>query len=121
MDEVTKSAPSKPYKIKTRYWLPVFTVLLGVIVLAMLLLSNSMRKRQHQNYILLDSIEDVQIHTSLFHLWLEEYLAGDRANDLETILSHLGNTQVELHIMLEGGLTPHGKLSHPPKDPLRKL
>jgi PAS domain S-box-containing protein len=113
-----KSTNSRSYRVKKRYWLPVFTILLGIIVLVILLIGNSMRKQQHQNYLFMDAIEDTQLNTALFHLWLDEYLAGDRTKDLETVFSFVESAETELHIMLEGGKTEHGELSHPPKDPI---
>ncbi len=118
MDENINSSYLKSSGKKYRYLLPLFIGLLGVIVVVMLLVGNKMRNQQHQDHLFMDAIEDVQITTSLFHLWLEEYIAGDRTKDIKTVFSYLENAEKEIHVMLYGGVTSHGTLSDPITDPV---
>ena len=46
---------------------------------------------------------DTRYELSIFHLWLEEYIAGDETLDKETVWSHLSQAKKLSTILVNGG------------------
>ncbi len=64
-------------------WMPAVVLLLGALAAVLLLWTDRIHEKQRNNYLMIDAIMDVQIHTSTFHLWFEEALAGDTNIDMK--------------------------------------
>ncbi|MFT4712556.1 MAG: PAS domain S-box-containing protein [Candidatus Azotimanducaceae bacterium] len=47
--------------------------------------------------------KDVKYETAVFHLWLEEYIAGDKTRDKAKVWEHIIRSEMLLGVMLNGG------------------
>ncbi len=113
-----KNLLSNSYRKRSRsYWLLVFTVVLGIMVIIMLVCSERIRERQKNNVVVLDTIGHIQLHTSLFHLWLEEYIAGDRSKGQSTIWKNIDDALGHTSLLQYGGMTHHGEINGTLNDP----
>jgi signal transduction histidine kinase len=97
----------------TRHWVSITVLILGVMWMCLLLWTNNTSEKQHANYVLSATIADIQIHTSAFHLWLEEFLAGDPAIDINKVWKDHAAALLIIDAVLNGGVTEHGPILEP--------
>src|SRR5512143_2116847 len=94
-------------------WMPATVLLLGAFAAVLLLWTDRIHKKQHANYLMLDAIMDVQIHTSTFHLWFEQVLAGDKAIDMKGAWEDYDRAIRLVDALLSGGKSEHGMIPQP--------
>jgi len=99
-----------------RHWIPTAVLLLGIMSICLLLWTNMASEKQRSNYVLIEAIMDVQIHTSTFHLWFEQFLAGDVAIDLNKVWKDHDAALMIIDAVLNGGDTEHGPILEPLKN-----
>lgn len=95
------------------YLAPGLAVLLGLVVIMTLLFMNSLREREHQGHLLINTIEEVEVNVSEFRRRFEQHIGGERNRSIDEIFAPLDTAESRLHIMLEGGMTSHGILLTP--------
>ncbi|MEE9543824.1 MAG: sensor domain-containing diguanylate cyclase [Thermodesulfobacteriota bacterium] len=96
---------------KDRYWIkmPVFIFTFGLVAIIMVLMMNRIRHGQHRNTLLIHSVQSIEVEASLFHLWLEEYLTGDRSITVEDIMSRIDRALKFSEGILDGDETEFGQ------------
>ena len=68
---------------------------------------------------IVDLSNDTRYELSIFHLWLEEYIAGDETLDKETVWSHLNQAKKLSTILVNGGEYNGESISAPKNSILR--
>ena len=99
------------------YWIPSTVLLLGMLAVALYVWTDRINDKQRINYLMLDAIMDVQIHTSTFHLWFEQALAGDKAVDVKEVWEDYERAVRLVDVLKKGGQSEHGMIPQPLDDP----
>lgn len=119
-------------------WPSILALLLGASAVLLLLLSDRLRQRSVvEDTLALRSCESIRVDLAISHLWLEEYVSGDRIepgvidHHLQSAISHLdrlsgvtsggprtGNTTPALH---ENALRRQAAALRPPLEAFRAL
>ena len=94
------------------YLMPATVLLLGMLAVALYLWTDRINEKQRINYVTLDTIMDVQIHTSTFHLWFEEVLAGDTGVDMKEVWEDYDRAARLVDVLMNGGQSEHGLIVH---------
>ncbi len=116
MEDNHMSNPAAKKKSLKPHWLPIAALILGLLSVALIAFTHRKSVQQEQNVLMMDAVHELQIELTLSHLWLEEYVNGDRDIDMKQVW-----TSVDLAIkfsdaMLHGGMTPHGYALSPLSD-----
>jgi diguanylate cyclase (GGDEF)-like protein/PAS domain S-box-containing protein len=109
-NEGLKSKPEKDW-----YWvkMPLFIFTFGLIAIVMVLMMNRIRYSQHRNALIIQSLKDIDVESSLFHLWLEEYLTGDRTLDAKAIMAGIERALVISEGILADEDSEFGNITDP--------
>jgi signal transduction histidine kinase len=97
-------------------WIPAAVLLLGMLSAALLVWTDRINEKQRINYLWLDAIMDVQVHTATFHLWFEQVLAGDTGVDIKEVWEDYNRAVKLVDTLLNGGETEHGLIPEPLSD-----
>jgi signal transduction histidine kinase len=98
------------------YLMPATVLLLGVLAVALYVWTDRINEKQRINYLTLDAIMDVQIHTATFHLWFEEVLGGDPAVNMKEVWEDYDRAMRLVDVLMNGGQSDHGMIPHPIDD-----
>ncbi|MBC7962728.1 MAG: response regulator [Steroidobacteraceae bacterium] len=98
-------------------WMPAVVLFLGSLSIGLLLWTGRINEKQRMDYIVNGVLEEVQIHTLSFHLWLEEFLGGNPEVDMKSIWKEFETALSLTDTALIGGGTEHGVLVDPLKNP----
>ena len=107
MRKILRAARSK------HYWLYTTVLLLCVMWIFLLFWTKKNSEKQHAYYALNSAVMDIQLHTSNFHLWFEEFLAGDHSIDIDKVWQDHKNSLILIDAVLNGGYTEHGPITEP--------
>jgi PAS domain S-box-containing protein len=110
-----KSAAGK--SIIHGYWMPAAVLLLGALSIALLAWTHRLDDKLRTEYIVVGALMDIQIHSSAFHLGLEEFIGGNPAVNMKQIWPELDAAIALSSTLLNGGKTEHGVLEKPLMDP----
>ncbi len=113
LEEVKKERDSLKGLGRYRSRLPVLIVILGIMAAALIVATNKLRTDQNRNYVTMGAMMDIEIEISIFHLWFEEYISGDKTVDMEEVWSRLDHSKLLVNSLLGGALTEHGLLVKP--------
>ncbi len=92
---------SRQYPLaRTPLMVAAFTL---VVVSVLVLLSQTGLKITTRNAPLVDASMEIKYELSLFHLWFEELIQGDRTVREHEVWQHLGEAEWYARAMLEGG------------------
>ena len=101
------------------YWAPAVVLVLGVLSITLLVWTFWVTDRKTaQNLAVTRAVTDLQSAVAYWHLWLEEYLAGDRWVDLDRDVR--GNEDLALRLasmLLRGGERRDGEAIESLRDP----
>jgi signal transduction histidine kinase len=103
------------------HWMPTAVLLLGMLSAALLVWTDRINEKERINYLWLDAIMDVQIHTATFHLWFEQVLAGDTAVDMVEVWEDYDRADALVDVLLFGGESEHGLIPEPLNAPGLKV
>jgi hypothetical protein len=68
----------------------------------------------------METVMDVKVHLSEFHLWFEEYLLGDTNVELGIVFNHLKSAKRLTGTIIAGGVSERGEHLPPNDDPVLK-
>jgi signal transduction histidine kinase len=111
--------PEFPNKLKIHYliWLPTVVFLIGLVSIALLLLTNRINERRLIEADIVDAIMDVQILVATAHLWAEEVLSGDESVEIEPILENIDQAINLIEVTLKGGASQRDWIYEPIQRP----
>jgi signal transduction histidine kinase len=98
-------------------WMPAAVLFLGSLSICLLIWTGRINEKQRMDYVVNAALMDVQIHSSVFHLWLEEYIGGNPDVEMKSIWKEFETAVSLTEAVLNGGKTEHGVLVEPFKDP----
>ena len=88
------------------HWMPALVLGLGLASLLMLVATNHIHERViYRDQSRLDAVEEIQLALTAVHLWLEEYLTGDRT-EIGQVDTQLARADNLIRALLEGDPTP---------------
>lgn len=90
--------------------------LIGTSSILLLLWIDRLGERQRANFLLVDALMDVQIHTATSHHWLEEYIEGERNVDIKNVWEDCEKAVRLVDASLNGGANEHGLRMEPLKN-----
>lgn len=104
---------------KSRRWngLPTTVFLIGMLSIFLLLWVERINERMRDDADIVDAIMDVQIHTAIYHLWLEEALAGNVPVTVKDAMARLDQAVYLINVTLDGGESEHDWISEPLESP----
>ena len=94
-------------------WLPVVVFILGVVSSGLLIWSMRINERQRMNFALADAIMDMQFQIVSSHLWFEEIINGDTAENIDGVWASIDHGLHLARAILKGGPTEHGFVLEP--------
>jgi len=104
---------------KSRRWygLPTAVLLVGILSMVLLLWIERINERLHNDADIVDAIMDVQIHTALYHLQLEEAIAGNVPVTVKDAIANFDQAIYLINVTLDGGEAENDWISEPLKGP----
>ncbi len=101
------------------FWsmLTAFIFIVGVISITLVFWSDKLREKSREDAVLMGALMDLQIDISLFHLWFEEHLTGNKTIKMQETIGLLEEGKRLAEAMLDGGVTMHGSIDAPIEDP----
>jgi len=104
---------------KSRQWyrMPTAVLLLGALSIVLLLWVERVGEKLQTIETLVDTVKSVQIHTSLYHLWLEEAIAGNVPVTVKDAMASLDQAIYLVNVALNGGEAENHRISEPLKAP----
>ena len=106
------SGKSRPW-----YGLPITVFLIGLLSIVLLLWVERVNERLSNDADIVDAIMDIQIHTALYHLRLEEGLSGVASINAKEASADLDQAIYLLNVTLDGGEAEHDWIAEPLQDP----
>lgn len=102
-----------------RSWTPVAVLALGLLSVAMLLVTHTVSERHtEQNLAVARAVTDLQIAVAYWHLWLEEHLTGDPFIDLDVHVRRNQDLAMRLaSLLVRGGERDNGDVVRPLREP----
>jgi signal transduction histidine kinase len=98
-------------------WMPAAVLFMGSLSIGLMIWTDRINEKQRVDYVVQGALMDVQIHTSVFHLWLEEFIGGNPDVDIKSTWKEFERSVGLIEAILEGGETDHGVLLEPLKNP----
>jgi signal transduction histidine kinase len=98
-------------------WMPAAVLFLGSLSIGLLIWTGRINEKQRMDYVVNGALMDVQIHTSKFHLWLEEFIGGNPDVDRKKFWKEFETAMSLTDTVLNGGETEHGMFIKPLKNP----
>lgn len=77
------------YKTWKWYWIPITVCLIGILSIILFFAIHRIRVHQRENTTLNNAILHVQVDTAIFHLHIEEYMAGETTVNLKDTMARL--------------------------------
>ena len=104
---------------KYRRWqgLPITVLLIGMLSIVLLLWVERINERLSNDSAIVDAVMDVQIHTALYHLWLEEAIAGHVPVTVQDAMASLDQAIYLVNVTLDGGEAENEWIAEPLEDP----
>jgi signal transduction histidine kinase len=104
---------------KSRLWhgLPTTVFLIGILSIVLLLWVERVNERQSNYADIVDTIMDVQVHTAIYHLWLEEAIAGNVPVTVKEAMASLDQAIHLINLTLDVGGTENVRISEPLQGP----
>src|SRR5512146_283189 len=99
-----------------RSYIPASVLLLGILSVAMLFWADHVNQRQRIQFGLVDTLEDLRVHVSTAHLWLEEAITYS-AEEIDLTWSDLERARHLADLLLTGGQTERGVQLPPLREP----
>ncbi|MBF0274448.1 MAG: PAS domain S-box protein [Nitrospinae bacterium] len=109
MDSLLKSLP--------RHISSIIGFILGIISISLLIWSLKISERHQQDMLVHDSIMEVQLKTSVYHLWIEEYINGDSHRSVKESSKYINGSFELIDAILYGGDVEHGRVLLPITNP----
>jgi signal transduction histidine kinase len=97
--------------------MPILVLLIGFVSIFLLVWVDRLNDRQRADFLRADALEHAQIHASVFHLWLEETLAGDAKTDRKDLWFDLEQAIRLVDEFLNGRQTADGSVLEQLTDP----
>jgi signal transduction histidine kinase len=88
------------------HWVPLTFVLIGVLSILLFSAIHRFRLQQQVNSTLNDALLHLEVDTALFHLRVEDYIAGEPRVDLGRAVASMDKAIGLTQVMLEGGSEP---------------
>jgi len=104
-------------KSRHRYGLPATVFLIGILSIALSLWVERIYAKLGNDAEIGDVIMDVQVHTAIYHLWLEEAGVGNLPATVQAATARLDQAIHSINATLSGGVTENHRISRPLQDP----
>ncbi len=121
MREETKIDGQSIQRIKAPrryYWVTMTVVILGLLSILLFAGISRLDERQHMNLGLANTLLDIRAKLGLFHLWLEQAIAGDTNVDIEGAWVEFEEAFALVEKIIGGGVVLEpGFILTPIKDP----
>jgi len=98
------------------YWVPLISLLLSILSIGMLWEIYRMGERERMDFEICDALMDIRIYSSSSHLWLEEFIAGDKTVNIQKIKDDMDLAIALAVAILNGGKSGHGQILEPIQD-----
>jgi len=99
------------------YGLPTTLLLVGILSIVLLLWVERISERLSNDADIVDAIMDVQINTALYHLWLEEAIAGNVPVTAKDAMARLDQAIHLVDVTLHGGEAENDWIAEPLEEP----
>ena len=87
----------------------LFIGIVAIVMVAAMTYSYYSSNRMINKYSpLVDAAMEVKLEATTAHLWFEEIISGDRAENIEDVMLHIDQSSWYARAMLEGGQNPEG-------------
>ena len=98
------------------YWMPVIGLILSLFSIGMLLGLYRIGERQGMDFEIWDALMDIRIYHLSSHLWLEEFIAGDKTVNIQKIKDDMDLAITLAEAIRNGGKSEHGQILGPIQD-----
>jgi hypothetical protein len=88
------------------HWVPLMFVLIGVLSIPLFSAIHRIRVQQQVNSTLSDTILHLEVNTALFHLRVEDFIAGEPWVDLHGAINKMDKAIDLANVMVKGGAEP---------------
>ncbi len=102
----------------TRWYIaPLVVLVIGIVAVGLMVWRERLGQLQQNNSLQVEALMDIQINAAQFHLWIEQYIAGDPAVDLKEVFADIDGAIALVNSLERGGESEHGRVKVPFEDP----
>ncbi len=98
------------------WWMPASGLILSLLSIAMLLEAYRIGEKQRMDSDICDALMDIRIYSLSSHLWLEEFIVGDKTVNIQKIKDDINLAITLAAAILNGGKSEHGQDLEPIQD-----
>jgi diguanylate cyclase (GGDEF)-like protein/PAS domain S-box-containing protein len=113
MGEGRESFVKNPLRESGWIWMPLFIFIFGVVAILLVYMMNNIRHSQRRDAQLISSLMEIEMESSLFHLFLEEYIVGDLEVEPKQIFLHIEDAIQLSESILRGDEKEYGRIYDP--------